>query len=89
MQTNIPRPSLASAWTWSLVATLLGGACVAPEFRKVDALEGTGGAGGATVGLIQTFTLRGLLEESETSSNDLDLALGLELQSEVREGQDL
>lgn len=38
-------PSVATGCLFA--APLLGGACVAPEFSKVEALEGSGGAGGA------------------------------------------
>lgn len=49
MKTKLWQPSFAGAWVSSLVAaTLLAGACVAPEFSKVDALDGAGGVGGAT-----------------------------------------
>ena len=52
------QPFPANPWLQSLVAgALLGGACVAPEFDKVEALDGTGGASG--IGAATTNTAGG------------------------------
>lgn len=65
MKPNRPEPLVASAWLGSVVAaTLLGGACVAPEFDKIDSLQGIGGAGGTTT----TSTTLGSGDTQATSS---------------------
>ena len=62
MQSSTSRPWMASAWSWSCVAALLAGACVTPEFSKVDTLEGSGGAGAA-------ITTSATLASTDTSTN--------------------
>jgi len=49
MKPSTPTPFATSVWVSSVVAaTLLAGACVAPEFTKVDELAGAGGVTSST-----------------------------------------
>lgn len=61
-----PQPFAPSPWRQSLVAVaLLGGACVAPEFTKVEALDRAGGSSGSAA---ETTSTTGGSESTSSGS---------------------